>query len=98
MVRIVRGRPMRVGERELTPVVEVETHVQRRAFVGTGRLAGEGWGFVRMRPIAVVERTEGGERLITVPDRTAQWLGGLVLAALIIPFLLAVAVRVARKS
>jgi uncharacterized spore protein YtfJ len=98
MTEIVEGEPIHVGERELVPVVRVTTYARRRAFVGSGRLAGQGWGFVRMQPVAIMERSEAGERCIPIQDKTAQTLSGLLLAALIIPLLLAVAVRLARKS
>lgn len=104
MIEVVEGKPMRVGDRELVPVVRVERVVRRRAFVGADGLAGEGVGFVRMRPIAILERQGGaGERRIPIPDRTVQLIGGLLLAALMIPLLLMVAVlvahmRVARKD
>lgn len=96
MTEIVEGKPIHIGARELVPVVRVETSTRRRAFVGSDGLAGQGWSFVHMRPIAILERSEAGEHLIPIQDRTAQALGGLLLAALIIPLLLSVAVRLAR--
>jgi uncharacterized spore protein YtfJ len=97
VIKTVEGRPIRVGERELVPVVRVETDVRRRAFVGADGLAGEGSGFVYMRPVAVLERSEAGQRRIPIQDRTAQLLGGLLLAALIIPALMLLAERIARR-
>ncbi len=98
MTEVVEGEPIRVGERELVPMVRVTTSVRRRALVGTDRLAGQGWGFVRMQPVAIVERSKGGKRRIPIQDRTAQALSGLLLAAFIIPLLLAAAIRLARKA
>ena len=95
--KIARGEPIRVGEHELIPVVRVTTYARRRALVGSDRLAGQGWGIVSLRPIAIIERGETGERHIRIPDRTAQLVGGLCLAAFIIPLLLALAVRLMRK-
>jgi hypothetical protein len=97
MIKTIEGSPIRVGERELVPVVRVETEVQRRAFVGARGLAGEGAGFVHMRPIVLLERDERGERRIPIPDRTAELLGGLLLAALVIPALMLLAERIARR-
>jgi hypothetical protein len=97
MIEIVEGRPIRVAERELVPVVRVEAHVRRRAFVGADGLAGEGRAFVRMRPVAILERGGATERRIPIHDGTAQLLGGLLLAAFVIPLLLMVAARLARK-
>jgi uncharacterized spore protein YtfJ len=97
MIKTIEGTPIRVGERELVPVVQVEANVQRRAFVGASGLAGEGSGFVHMRPVAILERSEAGERRIPIHDRTVQLLGGLLLAALVIPALMLLAERIARK-
>jgi hypothetical protein len=97
MIEIVEGKPVRVADRELVPVVRVETDVQRRAFVGSSGVAGEGAGFVHLRPIAILERSGVGERRIPVQDRTTQWLGGLLLAALVVPALMIIAERIARR-
>ena len=96
MVEIVEGKPVRVDRRELVPIVRVETGAQRRAFVGSDGLAGQGLGFVTLRPIAILERSDVSERRIPIPDRTAQLLGGLLLAAFVVPLLLSVAARLAR--
>jgi uncharacterized spore protein YtfJ len=96
-IKTVEGEPIRIGERELVPVVRVETEVRRRAFVGASGLAGEGAGFVHLRPVAVLERSEEGERCISIQDRTAQLFGGLLLAALVIPALMLLAERIARR-
>jgi hypothetical protein len=97
-IEVVEGEPIRVGERELVPLVRVTTYGRRRAFVGTDRLAGQVWGFVRMRPVAILERGGAGERRLPVQDKTVQAISGFLLAAFIIPLLLAVAVRMARKT
>jgi len=97
MIETVEGRSIRLGERELVPVVRVEADVRRRAFVGARGLASEGSGFVHMRPVAILERSEAGERRIPIPDRTVQSLGGLLLAALVIPALMLLAELIARK-
>ena len=98
VTKIIEGEPIRVGERELVPLLRVTTYARRRAFVGFDRLAGQGGGFVHLRPVAVLERHKGRERRIPIKDQTAQALSGLLLAAFIIPLLLAVAVRLVRKS
>ena len=98
MTRVVEGKPIHVGERELVPVVRVTTYARRRALVASNRLAGQGWGFVYVKPVAIVERSETGERRIPIRDKTAQMLSGLLLAAIIIPLLLAVAVRLVRTT
>jgi len=98
MGEIVEGQPIRVGARELVPLVRVTGRVRRRAFLGSDRVSAQGWGFVTMRPVAILERDEAGERRIPIKDKTAQAIGGLLLAALIIPLLLAPAVCLMHKS
>jgi hypothetical protein len=98
VTKIVEGEPIRVGECELVPLVRMTTYARRRAYVGSDRLAGQGDSFVHLQPVAVLERRESRERRIPIRDKTAQALSGLLLAAFIIPLLLAVAVRLVRKS
>jgi hypothetical protein len=96
---IVEGKPVRFGHRELVPVVQVESVVERRVFVGDSGLAGGGVGFVHLKPIAILERLEGGrERRIPIRDGTAQLMGWLLLVSLAIPLLMLVAVRAARRD
>ncbi len=98
MIEVIEGEPIRVRQRKLLPLVRVETHVRRQAFVGAGRLAGRGHGYVHMRPVAIVERSETEERRIEIHDRTGQALSGLLLAACVIPLLFLLAVRLAHKQ
>lgn len=97
VTEIIKGEPIRVGTRELIPLARVTTYARRRAHIGSGRLSGQGWGFVHLHPVAIVERSEAGERRFPIRDRTAQMIGGVVLAAIIIPLLLALAARLVRK-
>ena len=97
MSEVIVGEPIQVGRCKLVPVARVTTHVRRHALIGSHRLAGQGRGFVRMQPIAIVERSEAGERRMPIQDKTRQALSGFLLAAFIIPLLLAVAVHLARK-
>lgn len=98
MTEVVEGKPIRVGGRQMVPVVRVTARGRRRATVGPDRLTGWGWGLVRLQPVAILERSETGERRVPIRDRTAEVLGGLLLAAFIIPLLLGVAVRLARAQ
>ncbi len=93
----VEGNPVRVGERELVPLVRVTTYARRHAFIGSDRLAGRGGGFVHLKPIAILERDAASERRIPIHDKTARALGVLLLAALLIPLWLALAVHLARR-
>jgi uncharacterized spore protein YtfJ len=97
MSEVVEGEPIHVGGHKLVPVARVTTHLRRHALIGSDRLAARGWGFVRMQPIAIVEQSEEGKRHMPIQDKTHQALSGFLLAAFIIPLLLAVAVHLARK-
>jgi hypothetical protein len=96
MTEMVEGEPFCVGGRELVPLVRVTSRVRRQALVGSSRVTGRGWGLVRMQPVALLERSEAGDRCIPIQDETAQTLDRLFLAALIVP-LLAALVLLARK-
>ncbi len=93
----VQGDPIPVGEREIIPVVEVTAYAKRRALVGDRRLYGQGGGFVRLKPIAIIERGPTGERRIPIRDKTTQILGGLLLTALIVPWVLMLTVKLMHK-
>ena len=93
ITRIVEGKPIRVEGRELIPLVRVRSRVRRRAIVGTHHVAGQGSGSVCMRPIAILERGEAGERRLPIHDRTAQVLAGVLVAMLLVPLLAGLAVR-----
>ena len=97
VTEVVKGEPIRVGERELVPEVRATTYVRRKVFVGADRVAGGGVGFVYLRPVAILERSAAGERRIPIQDRTVQMLGGMLLAAIIAPPLLAIAARLVRR-
>jgi len=97
MTHIVEGEPIQIGERELVPLVRVTTYARRQARVRAGNVAGQGWGFVQMHPVAILERNVRGERHLPIRDRTAQTMGGLLLAAVIVPLLLMLAARLMRR-
>jgi hypothetical protein len=94
---VVEGEGMGVGGREVVPVVRMTTYVRRRALVGTDQLAAQGHGFVHLRPVAIVERSEAGERRFLIYDKTAQIVSGLLLVAFVVPLLLGMVVWVARR-
>ena len=99
MLDTIEGRSVQVGACELVPIVRREARIQRRASVGSEGVVGRGGGVINIRPIAILVRGCGGdERRIRVADRTIQLIGGLLLTAFVIPLLMMVAVRVARRG
>ncbi len=97
VTEIIAGDPIRVGDRVLTPLVRKTTNVRRRAVIGQDQLSGQGWGYVSMQPVAILEEGPAGQRKIPIRDRTTQLLGGLLLAACIIPLLLMLTIYLMRK-
>ena len=94
---IVAGEPIQVGERELVPLVRVTTYARRQVRVGADDVDGRGRGFVHMHPVAILERSDRGERRMPIRDKTAQAVSGLLLAAVIIPLFLMLAARLVRR-
>ncbi|NLF01448.1 MAG: hypothetical protein GX601_10780 [Anaerolineales bacterium] len=89
----VEGRPVPVGDRELVPIVNVATYVERRVLVGAHRLAGEGHSTTLMRPVGVVERSATGTRTLPVVDR-ARWTRTLMWLLILVGSLAALAAAV----
>jgi uncharacterized spore protein YtfJ len=87
------GKPERVGDRTLIPVAAVSWS----GGMGYGRgnypkkdgsadaqpagPGGGGGGKVKLRPVALVEVTEAGTRVVPIIDRTRLLLAGMVLVA-----------------
>ncbi len=74
-IRIVAGTPIEVGKRRLLPSVLVST------------LEGEEselflFGFVKMRPVSVVEESPDGVRWIEIPNATADVLSTMAAIGL----------------
>ena len=85
---LVEGEPIRVGERELIPVVKVRSIVRRQVTFGTGASNGSGGGLVWLHPVAVVEhRPDGSEGRIAIPDVTGMTITGMLIGALTLPIL-----------
>ncbi|HEC33740.1 MAG TPA: hypothetical protein ENI37_03365 [Chloroflexi bacterium] len=94
---VARGRPLKVGDRTLVPVVRRTTGVWRQATIGTHHLASRGGGFVCLQPVGLIEQQGEGERFIPIPDKTRQALWGFLATALVVPLLLTLAARLTRR-
>jgi hypothetical protein len=94
---VVKGRPLRVGSWRLVPVVRRTSGVRRKATIGTDHHSAWGGGFVRLHPLGLVAQQGEKEGFIPIPDRTGQMLLGLLAAALVVPLLLILAARLARR-
>ena len=96
-VEAVKGEPIVVGEKELTPVARVVSFVRRRGAIKERGIAGSGGGFVIIEPTAVVESSPQGIRRLPVRDETRRALAGMLAAAVIFPIALELAVRLIER-
>lgn len=76
--RTLTGDPIRIGDREIVPLVRV---------TGLGRMRpgardGAGGGLLRAVPIGALERRGSVERRIVIRDATGQALRGMVAAGI----------------
>jgi hypothetical protein len=94
--RILRGEPIKVGDREIVPEVELTWVAQRRATFGLKGSEGDAWAMVRMEPVGLVERSSLRTRRIPIHDQTWSLLWGLLAGALAVPLLTEWAARLAR--
>jgi hypothetical protein len=97
MTEIVRGDPIQVGGRELVPLVRLTSRVRRRAFVGSDGVGGGGWGFVHMRPVAMLDRSRNGEQRLRVRSETASSIVWLPLAFLVVPVVAGLLMYLSRR-
>jgi uncharacterized spore protein YtfJ len=81
-IETVRGEPISAGGRELIPIVRVVAFGKASAMVGAKQVGGQGGGFAWIKPVAVLEVTEDGERRIELEDGTAAAVRGMLAAAI----------------
>lgn len=101
VTKLVEGAPLQVAGRELVPLVRVTSWVRRRASLYSHGVGGQGYGFVHMRPIAILDKGENGEfgqEHHSIRNETARAIGWLALAAVVIPWLAMLLVYLARRS
>jgi len=77
---MVQGEALKVGSRELRPLVRVASWVK-----GGSMQEGAcgGGGFVQMRPLAIIEAGPEGTRRIPVPDLTCTAIRCMACASLL---------------
>jgi hypothetical protein len=97
MTETVRGDPIQVRGRELVPLVRVTSRVRRRASVGGGGVSGAGWGFVYMRPIAILDRNGAGVHRLPVRSETARSILWLFVVSLIVPLIALLLIYLSRR-
>jgi hypothetical protein len=100
-VKKVRGTPIQVHGRTLTPVARVVSAVQHRGTIRQGQIEGMGWGMAYVQPLAVIESEDplaqdGDGRMVPIPDATATVLRQMAVMALVIPALCLAVASIAR--
>jgi hypothetical protein len=95
--RVVQGEPVRVGQKQVVPEALVTSWLKRSATVGMDGVWGWSGGWVKIQPIAVIERELEGERRIPIHDETKRLLMGLAAGAVFVFFLAEIAERLATQ-
>ncbi len=96
--RLVRGEPIQLGDREIVPEARWTWVMTRRATFGRQHQSARGWMAVHVQPTAVIEHNPTHTRRIPIHNRTHQLLWGFIAGALALPFLMELAVRLARPK
>ena len=81
---IVRGSSIRVLDRVLTPVARLTMLRKHRGTIRRASIEGQGWGGAVVQPLAVVEESERGERVLPIPDVTRTVLRQMAIVATVI--------------
>ena len=95
-VEVIRGTPVPVLDRTITPVVRAVSAVRRRGTIRNARVEGEAWCVALTRPVAIVEERYGDTRVLKIPDVTRRVLTSMALVAALFPLLALVLVRLNR--
>ena len=96
--RVVEGRPIKVQDRELVPLVRVTSWVKRRASLRGDDVEAGGSGFVHMRPVEVVERSGTDEHRHAIRDRTRSAVRLVMLTVLLAPCLSMLLIHLAERA
>lgn len=97
MTETVEGDPITVEGRELTPLVQVRSRVRRRASISNAGVSGHGWGFIQLRPIAILDRSESDGQRLPIRDQTIRSIKHLLLVAIVVPCVAAILITLSRR-
>ncbi len=95
--RLIQGQPFQAGGRTWVPVVRVASFGRAKALIGKDRHGGWGGGFNWITPLALLEKTDEGERRLEIYDATAATLRRLGLTALAITLFFTALRRLLRR-
>ena len=80
-IEVVQGEPYHVEDSILIPEARITSYGKGRATIGTRNIGGWGLSLTQIKPLAVIEQTEEGERRIAVVDATTRILWLLLATA-----------------
>lgn len=95
---VIEGRPIRIRDRELVPLVRVTSWVKRGAALRGQDVGAHGYGFVHLKPVGVVERDGASRRQLAIHDRTCRALWVLAVTVFLVPWVAVLLVYLARRS
>ena len=93
----VRGEPIQVYGRILTPVARVVSIIRRRGTIGGIQVSGGAGGYVYAKPVEVIEELDGDVRVLPIEDPTGTSLFRMAVIATLVPVLAAALVFVSRR-
>ena len=96
--RVIEGRPIEVQDRELVPLVRVTSWVKRRATLRGDEVGAQGYGFVHLRPVGVVERRGATQHRHKIRDQTMHSLLALGLAFFLVPCVAMLLIHILRRA
>lgn len=95
---IVQGQPLRAGEREIVPEAEVWSFQAKQLGLTEHDAAGGGMWWSWTRPTALIERGPEGARRVRINDVNLQFELALLVAAVVLPLVLAIFTHWANRS
>jgi hypothetical protein len=96
--RVVEGHPIEVQDRELIPLVRVTSWLKRRATLRGDEVEAQGYGFVHLRPVGLVERRADTQHRHRIRDETMHSLLALGLAFLLVPCAATLLIHFVRRA
>ncbi|NTU64698.1 MAG: hypothetical protein HGB05_15175 [Chloroflexi bacterium] len=94
----IQGQPLRVGDREIVPEAEVWSFQAKQIGLTENGASGGGAWWSWSRPTALIERRPGMARRVRIVDANLQLELILIIAALVLPLVLAIVTQWANRS
>lgn len=83
-VETVWGHPIEAGGRRFIPIARLVSGGDHRATVREKRVEGWGWGFVHIKPLAVIEEWNGHARTLPIPDETGMRVRNMAILSTVL--------------